>query len=105
MAGAAGGALQTAQRVGGAIGTAALAGVFAMVLANNASDFSVAVSDTLLCAAGAMVLALVLAVTELVRGRAVSQPREPTPRPEHDLHASDVRPPRTRSRRRISHVA
>ena len=86
MAGAAGGALQTAQRVGGAIGTAALAGIFAMVLAANGGDYSVAVSDTLLCAAGAMVLALVLAVAELLRGRAVGQPREPTPRPEHDLH-------------------
>ncbi len=85
-AGAAGGALQTAQRVGGAIGTAALAGIFAMVLANNGGDFSVAVSDTLLCAAGAMVLALVLAVAELLRRRSAGQRGEPTPRPEHDLH-------------------
>jgi hypothetical protein len=57
-----------------------------MVLANNAGDFSVAVSDTLLCAAGAMVLALALAVAELLRRRPEGQRRRPIPRPEHDLH-------------------
>ena len=86
MAGVAGGALQTGQRIGGAIGTATLAGVFYLVLASTGRDYSVAVSDTLLCASGIMLLALLLAVTELVRRRPLGQQPRPTPRPEHLLH-------------------
>ena len=40
MAGSAGGALQTGQRIGGAIGTAALPGVFYAVLAANGTGLS-----------------------------------------------------------------
>jgi hypothetical protein len=86
MAGAAGGALQTAQRIGSAIGTAALAGVFYMVLAATSGDYSAAVSDALLCASGVMLLALLLAVAELARRRPFSQPPAPSRRPEHHLH-------------------
>jgi EmrB/QacA subfamily drug resistance transporter len=85
MAGVAGGALQTGQRVGAAVGTAALAGLFSMVL-DDTGDYSVAVSDTLLAAAGVMLLALALAVAELVRRRALGPRPVPTPRPEHHLH-------------------
>ena len=87
MAGAAGGALQTAQRIGAAVGTAVLATVFYHVLTRTGRDYPAAVSDTLLCATGLMLLALLMAITELVRRRRhrLNQPAA-TPRPEHDLH-------------------
>jgi len=67
MAGAAGGALQTAQRIGAAIGTAVLATIFYRVLTQ--SDYATAVSDALLCASGLMLLALLIATADLVRHR------------------------------------
>jgi EmrB/QacA subfamily drug resistance transporter len=67
VAGAASGALQTAQRIGGAIGTAVLAAVFYQVLVRTGRDYPAAVYDTLLCAAGVMLLALLMAVAEVVR--------------------------------------
>jgi EmrB/QacA subfamily drug resistance transporter len=67
MAGAAGGALQTAQRVGAAIGTAVLASVFYRVLTGSGHDWPEAVSDALWCACGLMLLALLLAVAEARR--------------------------------------
>ncbi len=89
MAGAAGGALQTAQRIGSAIGTAVLATIFYQVLTSNGRDYSAAVSDALLCACGFMLLALLMAIAELVlvrrRPRGFEQ-SEPTWRPEHHLH-------------------
>jgi EmrB/QacA subfamily drug resistance transporter len=86
MAGTAGGALQTAQRIGSAIGTATLAGVFYAVLASTGRDYSAAVSNALLTASGFMVLALLLAVAELVRRRSRAERPAPTPRPELHLH-------------------
>jgi EmrB/QacA subfamily drug resistance transporter len=86
MAGAAGGALQTAQRIGSAIGTATLAGVFYAVLASTGRDYSAAVSNALLAASGAMLLALLLAVAELVRRRSRAERPATTPRPELHLH-------------------
>jgi EmrB/QacA subfamily drug resistance transporter len=86
MAGVAAGALQTAQRIGSAIGTAALASIFYAVLARTGRDYPVAVSDTLLCASGIMLLALLLATTELVRRRARGEEPTPTPHPEYHLH-------------------
>jgi MFS family permease len=83
MAGAAAGALQTAQRIGGAIGTAVLAAVFYQVLVRTGRDYPAAVSDTLLCASAFMLLALLMAVGQLCRrhGR-----RAAVPRPEHAAH-------------------
>ena len=69
MAGAAGGALQTAQRIGSAIGTAVLATIFYQVLTRSSREYATAVSDALLCASGLMVLALVIATADLVRHR------------------------------------
>jgi EmrB/QacA subfamily drug resistance transporter len=69
MAGAAGGALQTAQRVGAAIGTAVLATIFYQVLTQSGRDYATAVSDTLLCASGLMLLALSIASADLARHR------------------------------------
>jgi EmrB/QacA subfamily drug resistance transporter len=85
MAGAAGGALQTAQRIGAAIGTALLASVFYRVLAGSGHAYPAAVSDALLCACGLMGLALLLAVGELWHRRAHHRDR-PVPQPEHHLH-------------------
>ena len=65
IAGAAGGALQTAQRIGSAIGTALLATVYYHVLTGGGEDFAAAVSVALLCAAGLMMIALVITAGEL----------------------------------------
>jgi MFS family permease len=67
MAGAAGGALQTAQRIGSAIGSAVLATIYYRVLTGH--GYPAAVSDALLCAAGLMLAALLLAIAELIRRR------------------------------------
>jgi EmrB/QacA subfamily drug resistance transporter len=69
MAGAAGGALQTAQRIGAAIGTAFLATVYYRALAGNRRDFGTAISDALFCATGLLLLALLIAVVELIERR------------------------------------
>jgi EmrB/QacA subfamily drug resistance transporter len=68
MAGVAGGALQTAQRIGGAIGTAALATIFYHLLSST-GDYAAAVSDALLIAAGLMLLAMLIAIADLVQHR------------------------------------
>lgn len=86
MAGAAGGALQTGQRIGSAIGTATLAGVFYATLRHTGGDQSAAITGALLTAAGVMVLALLLAVAELAQGRAHRGPATRTPRFEHHIH-------------------
>jgi EmrB/QacA subfamily drug resistance transporter len=79
MAGAAGGALQTAQRIGGAIGTAVLATTFYQVLTRSGQDYGTAVSDALLCASGLMTLALLIAAADLVRQRPHSRRPRGTP--------------------------
>jgi len=80
MAGAAGGALQTAQRIGSAIGTALLASVFYRVLISSGHAYPKAISDALLSACGLMLLALLLAIADLWRHR--DRPT-PTPQPQH----------------------
>lgn len=69
MAGSAGGALQTGQRVGSAIGTALLAGVFYAVLAATGTDYPVAVSIAIGGAALAVTIALGIGIGEWRRGR------------------------------------
>jgi EmrB/QacA subfamily drug resistance transporter len=69
MAGAAGGALQTAQRIGAAIGTAVLATIFYQILTRTGHDYATAVSDALLCASGLMLVALLMAVADVTRHR------------------------------------
>ncbi|MGW3999835.1 MFS transporter [Amycolatopsis sp. NPDC004772] len=75
MAGVAGGALQTGQRIGTAIGTAVLASVFGLVLGRG---YPVALTVALGCAAVLTCGALALAVAELRarRHRASEQERE-----------------------------
>ncbi len=70
MAGSAGGALQTGQRIGSAIGTAGLAAVFYTVLAGSGQQVAVAVA--LGTAALAVALALVVGVVEWRRDRATA---------------------------------
>ncbi|MGY1639118.1 MFS transporter [Geodermatophilus sp. SYSU D00742] len=70
MAGAAGGGLQTAQRFGAAIGTAALPGLFYVVLAGTGEDFPTAAAAGLGVAVVGVLGALVLAVVDLRRSRA-----------------------------------
>jgi hypothetical protein len=81
MAGAAGGALQTAQRIGSAIGTAVLATVFYHGLVAS-HDYPAAVFETLLCTCGLMAVALLMAIAELIHRRP-RRPSAPAPRPEH----------------------
>lgn len=64
MAGVAGGALQTGQRIGTAIGTVVLASIFHAVLGAN-GGYQSALTAAMLCAAGLTCSALLLAVIEL----------------------------------------
>jgi EmrB/QacA subfamily drug resistance transporter len=70
MAGAAGGALQTGQRVGGAIGTALLPGLYYVVLGATGRDAANAAAVAVGAAAAGVVLALLVAVAEWRRGPA-----------------------------------
>jgi EmrB/QacA subfamily drug resistance transporter len=69
MAGAAGGGLQTAQRFGASIGTAALPGLFYVVLSSADGDYSVAAASGLAVALVTTLSALVLAVLDWRRDR------------------------------------
>jgi EmrB/QacA subfamily drug resistance transporter len=67
MAGAAGGGLQTAQRIGAAVGSAVLVTIFYHQLSQAGDAYPTAISHTLLYAAGLMMLALSLAIVDLAR--------------------------------------
>jgi MFS family permease len=69
MAGAAGGALQTGQRLGAAVGTAALPGLFYLVLARDDDNFRDALAIALGAALIGMTAALGLAVADWRRDR------------------------------------
>jgi hypothetical protein len=64
MAGSAGGALQTGQRFGAAIGTATLPGLFYVVLSSTNNDFRAAVAAALGAAVVGVGAALVVAVVD-----------------------------------------
>jgi MFS family permease len=83
MAGAAGGALRTGQRIGSAVGTAVLASPFYAVLGRTADDFGRAVWITLLGAVGFMLLALFAAAVEPWRRQRREIPEPERPRPTH----------------------
>jgi EmrB/QacA subfamily drug resistance transporter len=89
MAGAAGGALQTAQRIGAGIGTALLAAVFYRVIHGNSHAFAAAVSDALLGACALMLLALLLAIAELWHDRR-HRPDKPAASPQADHHPAHL---------------
>lgn len=83
MAGSAGGALQTAQRVGAAIGTAGLAGLYYAVLAATGRDAQAAVAFTFLATVGTTLVALVIALVDVRRARVDITAG---PHTEHVLH-------------------
>jgi EmrB/QacA subfamily drug resistance transporter len=70
MAGSAGGGLQTAQRFGAAIGTAALPGLFYLVLSATGDDYPAAAATGLAVSVLGAVAALALGVVDLRRNRA-----------------------------------
>jgi EmrB/QacA subfamily drug resistance transporter len=83
-AGAAGGALQTAQRIGSAIGTALLAAVLYRALGASGHAWPAAISGALWWASGLMALALLLALADLRHQRRDLRPAAPAaarPRP------------------------
>jgi MFS family permease len=82
MAGAAGGALQTGQRVGSAVGTALLPGVYYTALGVTGHRAGTAVFAALLCAVGFVLVALVIAVVDLIRTGDRVRVATPRPAPE-----------------------
>jgi EmrB/QacA subfamily drug resistance transporter len=85
MAGSAGGALQTGQRVGAAIGTAALPAVYYLVLGATGQDFPVAAAVALGGAGLSVSVALVIAVLDLRQERRAARRRCS----EEETHAYD----------------
>jgi EmrB/QacA subfamily drug resistance transporter len=73
MSGSAGGALQTGQRIGTAVGTAVLAGAFRVTVSRSGGDFPLAASVAIWCAVVFLAAALVVAVIELRAGRRGSE--------------------------------
>lgn len=71
MAGSAGGALQTGQRIGAAIGTAALPGAFYLVLGATGQNYPLAAAVALGGAVLSVSAALVIAVLDLRHERKV----------------------------------
>jgi EmrB/QacA subfamily drug resistance transporter len=78
MAGAAGGALQTGQRLGAAVGTAALPGIFYLVL-GRAGDYRAALATALGSALAGMAAALALAAFDWKRDRRRPHPHGSRP--------------------------
>ncbi len=81
MAGSAGGALQTGQRIGGAIGTAALPGIFYARLAVNGRDYPMAAAVSVGVAVVSLTVALGVAIGEWRAGRRRGE--TPCGPPEH----------------------
>ncbi|MEU3979164.1 MFS transporter [Streptomyces sp. NPDC026672] len=78
MAGAAGGALQTGQRLGAAVGTAALPGLFYVVLARS-DDYPTALLTALGAALAGMAAALALATFDWQHDRRARKPHRRCP--------------------------
>lgn len=87
MAGAAGGALQTGQRLGGAVGTAALPGLFYLTLNATHDDYREAVALSVGSGVAAMLCALAVAVRDWRRDRADGHRRCPPERSHSHTHA------------------
>ncbi|MFK4149198.1 MFS transporter [Streptomyces sp. NPDC004065] len=87
MAGAAGGALQTGQRLGGAVGTAVLPGLFYMVLAATGKDYRTAVAAAVGSALVALMASLAVAVLDWHRDRAGRTGRPPRRTPSQHTPA------------------
>lgn len=87
IAGVAGGALQTFQRIGAAMGTAVLVTVFYQVLGRTHQDYAAAVFEALLVTCGFMLLALGMAIWDLMQQRHGRAGHAlPSPHPEKPHH-------------------
>jgi EmrB/QacA subfamily drug resistance transporter len=84
MAGAAGGALQTGQRLGGAVGTAALPGLFYLVLGHDGHHYRTALAVALGSGLLPVLCALGLAVHDWLRDRRPDEGDPRTPEAPHD---------------------
>ncbi|MCX5372469.1 MFS transporter [Streptomyces sp. NBC_00015] len=78
MAGAAGGALQTGQRLGAAVGTAALPGLYYLALGEG-DDYRAALTVALVAALAGMGASLALATVDWRRDRQTRRPHEKCP--------------------------
>lgn len=78
MAGAAGGALQTGQRLGAAVGTAALPGLYYLALGEG-DDYRAALTVALVAALTGMAASLALATVDWRRDRQTRRPHEKCP--------------------------
>ncbi|MFI8946363.1 MFS transporter [Streptomyces sp. NPDC053750] len=87
MAGAAGGALQTGQRLGAAVGTAALPGLFYLTLNATHDDYHQAVALSVGTGVAAMLCALAVAVLDWRRDRSGSARRCPPETSHSHTHA------------------
>ncbi|GAA3964917.1 MFS transporter [Streptomyces marokkonensis] len=87
MAGAAGGALQTGQRLGGAVGTAALPGLFYLTLNATHGDYHDAVALSVGSGVAAMLCALTVAVLDWRRDRSERARRCPPETSHSHTHA------------------
>jgi hypothetical protein len=79
MAGAAGGALQTGQRLGAAVGTAALPGLYYLVLGNKSDDYRGALFLAMAAGLLGMAASLTLAAYDWRRDRRTREPHGPCP--------------------------
>ncbi|MFV0132179.1 MFS transporter [Streptomyces sp. HMX87] len=89
MAGAAGGALQTGQRLGGAVGTAALPGLFYLTLNATHDNYREAVAVSVGSGVATMVCALAVAVLDWRRDRSGDDRHRPSGASRSHAHASD----------------
>ncbi|MEV0238463.1 MFS transporter [Streptomyces sp. NPDC050674] len=89
MAGAAGGALQTGQRLGAAVGTAALPGLYYLVLGSRSDDYRGALFLALVAGLAGMAASLALAAYDWRRHRRTGEPhgRCPDDVAHHPVHA------------------
>ncbi|MBT2411273.1 MFS transporter [Streptomyces sp. ISL-12] len=88
MAGAAGGAMQTGQRLGGAVGTAALPGLFYLVLTSTHDNYRDAVALSVGSGVAFMLCALAVAVADWRRDRADRDRRGPAETAHGHTHAT-----------------
>ncbi|GGL62960.1 MFS transporter [Streptomyces fumigatiscleroticus] len=88
MAGAASGALQTGQRLGGAVGTAALPGLFYLVLGETHDDYRGAVAVAVGSGVTAMLCALAVAFLDWRRDRSSNDSRCAPETSHSHTHAS-----------------
>jgi EmrB/QacA subfamily drug resistance transporter len=89
MAGSAGGALQTGQRIGSAVGTAALTGVFYAVLAGSGKNYPLAGAVAIGTAALTICVALAIGIGEWRRDRQQARDEADAERADEREHHHD----------------